>query len=183
MKKVILMIFISVTFLSANETFLSTTASTTKNFQIYIHPQYTNVMEHVGVYFGWDAQTVDDKYSLDESMNILSIDYSIGYKNTFFAKGHYSDTKGLKLGKSENDFSNNWFDINYKFKLNEGFAALVYYSRYSKKLDIPREITFDATNSKYLVGIGATSYGLANINFSNLSKSGVHGIIYLGAGS
>ena len=184
MKKIIVIIFVFSVLLSATDTYSTTTTdSKIKDFSIYIHPQYTNIKEHLGVYFGWDDQTVDDKYILDKNINVFSIDFSAGYKNSFFAKGHYSNTKGFKIGESENDFSNNWFDINYKFQLDEYYGVLVYYSRYSKKLDIPREITFDSKNSKYLIGVGASTYGLANINFSNFSKSGGHGIIYLGAGS
>ena len=50
-------------------------------------------------------------------------------------------------------------------------------------MDILEEIEFDALNVKYLVGAGAFTYGLESVNFSDLSERGMHGIIYLGAGS
>jgi hypothetical protein len=175
MKKVMLLICITILLLPALH-------SKTKNYSFYIHPQYTNVQEHLGVYFGYDGDSVSDKYSSDESMDIFSLEYSLGYKSRFFLKGYYSDTEGFKLGSSDKDFKKNWFDINYKLGLGEVFDVFVYYSRYEKQLNIPDEITFDVFNVKYLAGLGVTSYGLSGMKFSNLTESGGHGIIYCGAG-
>jgi hypothetical protein len=177
MKK--MMLFILVLFM-----FLPALHSKTKNYHFYIHPQYTNVKEHLGVYFGYNenSQTVSDKYSLDESLDIFSLEYSFRYKTRFMLKGYYSDTEGFKLGSSDKDFKKNWFDLNYKLGLGKVFDIFAYYSRYEKNLNIPDEITFDVLNVKYLAGIGVTSYGLAGMKFSDLSESGGHGIIYCGAG-
>ena len=159
-------------------------ANSSNDFKLFIKPQYTNIYEELGVYFGFDesTQTVEDKYKHDEMLDIFSIEYSLGYKNKFFLRGYFTNTDGFKFGKYNNDFKKNWLETNYKFGLGSTFDLILYYSRFSKKFEIEDEVTYQAENSKYLLGLGVFTYELSNLSFSDLTKSGVHGILYMGAG-
>lgn len=152
---------------------------------IELKPQFTAVNEEVGIYFGYDGNSVSDKYKHSETVQVISLEGSIS-GNKIYIKWFYTSTEGFGLGSPDNDFHKYWHEANYKLIKREWYDVYFYHSYFRKEHDIPDEVEYTASNSKYLAGIGVRSkpqFSMANINFTDFSTGGAYGIIYLGGGS
>ncbi|MBF0226665.1 MAG: hypothetical protein HQK76_14520 [Desulfobacterales bacterium] len=164
-------------------------AQNTKNlFNIYLKPQYSFGGEKVGVYFGSDEvkKTVEDKYKYTENFDTAGIEGAISFLNYVLLSFYYTDNDKLNFNdKSENEFNKYWYQINYRVWGDPFWGMYVYYFKFHKELDIINEIDYSAAKTKYLIGIGANTegFGMANMNFSDLNRSGLYAIMHLGAGS
>lgn len=152
---------------------------------IELKPQFTAASEEVGVYFGFDGNSVSDKYTHSENFQLFSIEVSIT-GNRAYIKWHYSSTDGLALGAQENDLQKYWHEITFRLMRRDWYEMYAYNSFFRKKLTTPDVADYLATNSKYLLGAGVksnTDFTLSNMQFTDFSRGGAFGIVYIGAGS
>lgn len=169
----------------ASVLFLILSAPLCGTLSIEIKPQFTATSEEVGIYFDFDGNSVSDKYTHSENFQLFSIEGSITGNRAYF-KWHYTSTDGLGLGALENDLQNYWHEITYRVMRRDWYELYAYGSYFKKELTIPDETQYMATNSKYLLGAGVKSnpqFAQANMQFTDFSKGGAYGIIYLGAGN
>jgi hypothetical protein len=152
---------------------------------IELKPQFSATSEEVGIYFGFDGNTVSDKYTHSENFQLISLEGSITGNRAFF-KWHYTSTDGLGLGALEKDLHNYWHELTFRLMRRDWYELYAYSSYFKKELTIPDETEYMATNSKYLLGAGVRSnpqLALANMQFTDFTQGGAFGCIYLGAGS
>ncbi|MCF7793176.1 MAG: hypothetical protein K9N09_07960 [Candidatus Cloacimonetes bacterium] len=152
---------------------------------VELKPQFTAVNEEVGVYFGYDGNTVSDKYKHSEMVQVFSLEGSIG-GNRLYVKWFFTSTQGFGLGSADNDFQKYWHEANYRIIKREWYDVYLYHSFFRKNHDVAYEVEYTALNSKYLVGVGVRTkpeFSMANINFTDFSIGGAYGIIYMGGGN
>ena len=157
------------------------------NFKIKINPQYLQFDEDLGIYFGFNNETVKDKYEYQKKINALAADFSVEILEKLYFSFNYTDSKKWGFGKSSSDYLDKyWYNFVYRISSYRFLNFYAYYSNFNKELFIKDEADYTFSKQKYLLGAG---FGAANMrNFSGISfdfveNSGGYGIFYSGLGN
>jgi len=156
-------------------------------FKIKINPQYLQFEEDLGIFFGFNNETVKDKYEYQKKINSFAADFSIEFMDMLYFSLNYTDSKKWGLGKGSNDYLDKyWYNFVYRFASYEFINFYAYYSNFNKELFIKDQADYTFRKQKYLLGAGfgaAHMRNFSSISFDFVENSGMYGIIYSGLGS
>lgn len=156
-------------------------------FKIKINPQYIRFEEDLGIFIGFNNETVKDKYEYQKKINSFSTDFSIEFMEKLYFAFNYTDSKKWSFDKSKNDYLNKyWYNFVYQFSSYGFLNFYAYYSNFDKELFIEKQVDYTFRKQKYLLGAGfgaAHMKNFSSISFDFVDNSGIYGIIYSGLGS